>query len=50
MTVDACLKKDRQLALRALRLDPVCAHLTTQQVNQLGDKLLAAHRRFITSF
>lgn len=50
MTVEACLKKDRQLALRALRLDPVCAHLTTQQVNQLGDKLLAAHRRFITSF
>ncbi|MCC6422958.1 MAG: hypothetical protein IT447_05720 [Phycisphaerales bacterium] len=50
MTVDACMRKDRQLALRALRLDPVCAHLTTPQVNELGNQLLVAHRRFITAF
>lgn len=50
MTVDACLKKDRNLALRALRLDPVCAHLNTQEVNDLGNRLIAAHKRFITAF
>jgi len=50
MVVDACLQKDRKLALRALRLDPVCAHLNTEQVNDLGNQLIAAHRRFITAF
>lgn len=50
MVVDACLRKDRKLALRALRLDPVCAHLNTEQVNDMGNQLIAAHQRFITAF
>lgn len=50
MTLEACLKKDRAMALRALRLDPVCANLNTQEVNELGNRLIAAHQRFITVF
>lgn len=48
--VDACFRKDRKQALLALRMDPVCAHLTGRQVAQLGEKLLAAHKPFITAF
>jgi alpha-galactosidase len=47
MTVDACFEKSRKKALQALRLDPVCALLTTAQVNDLGTRLLEAHRQFI---
>ena len=50
MTVDACLNKDKQLALQALRLDPVCSHLNTEQVNEMGERLLRAHKRFIKVF
>lgn len=50
MVVDACFAKDKRMALRALRLDPVCAHLTGRQVNELGERLLGAHRKFIAAF
>jgi alpha-galactosidase/6-phospho-beta-glucosidase family protein len=50
MVVDACFQRDRKLALQALRLDPVCARLNGQQVIELGEKLLAAHKQFITAF
>ena len=50
MVVEACFRKDRRLALQALRLDPVCARLTGKQVERMGGQLLAAHRRFITVF
>jgi len=50
MVVEACFRKDRRLALQALRLDPVCARLTGKQVERMGGQLLAAHRRFITAF
>ncbi len=50
MVVDACFRRDKKLALQALRLDPVCAHLNGAQVADLGERLLAAHRRFITVF
>jgi alpha-galactosidase/6-phospho-beta-glucosidase family protein len=50
MTVDACFARDKALALRALRLDPVCAHLDSMQVNELGERLLAAHKPYITAF
>jgi len=50
MLVDACFAKDKQLAMQALRLDPVCAHLNGEQVLELGDRLLGAHRKFITAF
>ena len=50
MTVDACFNRDKKLALQALRLDPVCSHLNTEQVNEMGERLLRAHKRFIKVF
>lgn len=44
--VRAALERDRDLAFAALRLDPVCAHLTGERVREMGGRLLAAHRRF----
>ena len=48
LAVDACFERDQTKALQALRLDPVCAHLRTDQVNELGRRLLRAHRKFIS--
>lgn len=50
MTVDACFSKDKKMALEALRLDPSCAHLNAEQVTAMGQKLLSAHKKFITAF
>ena len=50
MTVKACLERDKELALQALRLDPTCSHLTWDQVNEMGERLLKAHKKFITIF
>jgi alpha-galactosidase/6-phospho-beta-glucosidase family protein len=50
MTVDACFARDKKLALQALRLDPICAHLNGLQVIELGERLLAAHQSHITAF
>lgn len=47
MAVDACFECDRAKALQALRLDPVCSHLSTGEVNDMGGRLLKAHRKFI---
>jgi alpha-galactosidase len=46
-TVRACMERDRTLALHALRMDPVCAHLAGDEVKDLGSRLLGAHRKFI---
>lgn len=50
LTVKACFEKDKSLALQALRLDPLCSHLTWKQVKQLGLDLLHAHKKFIDIF
>ena len=50
LSVEACFKGDKALALAALGLDPVCAYLHVDQVNELGERLLRAHRRFIPMF
>jgi alpha-galactosidase/6-phospho-beta-glucosidase family protein len=50
LTVDACFKRDKRMALQALRLDPVCAHLSGAQVIELGEQLIAAHQPYITAF
>ena len=50
MNVDACFAGDKQMALNALRLDPLCSHLNTCQVNEMGLRLLKAHKRFISAF
>ena len=46
LTVEACFAQDAELALRALRLDPVCSHLNGEQVRELGCRLLRAHRKY----
>ena len=48
LAVDACFERDQAKALQALRLDPVCAHLRTDQVSEMGRRLLRAHRKFIS--
>jgi len=44
--VRACRERDRDLALAALRLDPLCAHLAGDRVREMGSRLLRAHRRY----
>lgn len=48
--IDACFLGDKQMALQALRADPVCAHLNTDEVMDMGNRLLKAHKKHITSF
>jgi len=48
--VDACFEGDRRKALTALRMDPVCSHLTADRVQEMGSRLLAAHKPFIKMF
>jgi alpha-galactosidase len=50
MTVDACFAGDLPLAMQALRLDPVCATLAGDVVEKMGERLLRAHRQWITCF
>ena len=50
MGVDACFEGDRRKALTALRMDPVCSHLTAVQVLEMGNRLLAAHEPYIKFF
>ena len=50
MVVDACFDNNLDKALQALRLDPTCSHLNTDQVNTLGRRLLRPHRRHISAF
>ena len=50
LTVDACFGGDRKLALQALRLDPVCSHLNSGQVEEMGRRLIRAHRRFMPAW
>lgn len=50
MTVNACFAKDKSMALQALRIDPVCAHLNGTEVEELGNKLLSKHKHFINIF
>jgi len=50
MGVDACFRGDRELALGALRLDPVTSHLNGAEVREMGTKLLRAHKKFIRCF
>ncbi len=50
LAVEACFRGDRNQALQALQLDPVCAHLSPRRVRELGERLLAAHAPFITQF
>lgn len=50
MVVDACFEKDKRKSIQALRLDPVCAHLNYAQVTEMGERLIGAHREYISAF
>lgn len=49
MTVEACEWLDKKMALQALRLDPVCSHLDTSRVMDMGNELLSAHAQWTGS-
>lgn len=50
MSVEACVERDKEKALQALRIDPVCAGLTGAQVREMGERLLDAHKGFANPF
>ncbi len=46
MTVEACVRRDREQAIRALRLDPVCSHLTGAELREMALRLLRANQEY----
>jgi alpha-galactosidase/6-phospho-beta-glucosidase family protein len=50
MVLEAALMGDRELALQALMLDPLCAHLSPSQVRAMGAELLAATSDWLPQF
>ncbi len=50
MVVAAAFDRNLDRALQALRIEPSCAHLNSEQVDRLGRELLRAHRKFISVF
>ncbi|MDP7396657.1 MAG: hypothetical protein QGF67_06815 [Lentisphaeria bacterium] len=47
LTVAACFAQDPKLAFQALQLDPVCSHLNNKEIEEMGRRLIRAHRRFM---
>ncbi|MDZ4198937.1 MAG: hypothetical protein U1E27_06585, partial [Kiritimatiellia bacterium] len=47
LVVEACFEGNRGKALQALRLDPICAHLDTDALMEMGQKLLHAHAKYL---
>jgi alpha-galactosidase len=50
MTLKAALEGDRDLALQALRLDPLCSHLSAEEVNAMGGELMDATAKWLPQF
>ncbi len=50
MTLRAALEGDRELALQALMLDPLCAHLAPSRVRKMGTELMQATREYLPQF
>lgn len=50
MTLQAALEGDRELALKALMLDPICAHLPPSRIRQMGLELMDATRKWLPQF
>jgi alpha-galactosidase/6-phospho-beta-glucosidase family protein len=48
--VEACYTGELEEALESLSHDPTCSHLTLAQVKELGKKLVAANRPYLTQF
>ncbi len=50
MVTQAGLVGDYDQAMQALRCDPLCSHLKTEDVFEMGNRLLAAHRALLPQF
>lgn len=50
LTLDAALTGDHELALNALMLDPMCAHLPPSDVRRMGLELMEATRDWLPQF
>lgn len=50
MTFKATIEGDREKALMALTLDPLCSHLTPNRIHEMGKELMAANRRLLPQF
>jgi alpha-galactosidase len=50
MTMRAALTGDKDLALQALRLDPLSSHLSVKEVNAMGGELMAATAEWLPQF
>jgi len=48
--VEACYTGELEQALESLANEPTCSHLTLGQVRELGKKLVAANRPYLTQF
>jgi len=50
MTVEAAMGGDRELALQALMIDPICSHLRPSQIRAMGLELMAATQEWLPQF
>lgn len=50
MTLEASVTGNRKLALQALELDPLCAHLSPSQIARMGGELLEATAAYLPQF
>jgi len=50
MTLDAGLTGDRELALKALSMDPLCSKLKEQDCRAMGNELLEATKEYLPQF
>jgi alpha-galactosidase/6-phospho-beta-glucosidase family protein len=50
MTMRAALTGDSALALQALRLDPLCSHLSAEEVNAMGGELMDSTAEWLPQF
>ncbi|OGV64125.1 MAG: hypothetical protein A2498_08295 [Lentisphaerae bacterium RIFOXYC12_FULL_60_16] len=50
MTLEAALKGDKDLALQALMLDPLCTHLAPSDIRKMGMELMEATKEWLPQF
>lgn len=50
MTLEAALTGNRELALKALMLDPACSKLAPSDIRKMGEDLLSATRDYLPQF
>ncbi|MEI6421742.1 MAG: hypothetical protein WCP55_05945 [Lentisphaerota bacterium] len=50
MTLEAALTGNKELALKALMLDPLCSKLPPSDIRKMGEELLAATKEYLPQF